>query len=321
MIQNYTEDRGEQKPYSVIIPVDHKNADFVKTVIRFIHRNLLEAEHIYLIANIDLKSAIMKGENAPHDFSFIDEDSLIPGLSFEDIRRCLVARPNMTANFTGWYFQQILKFAFALTDYCGEYYLSWDSDTLPISNLKFFQDGKPLFTAKKEYHKPYFNTMERLIGIGKTAPFSFIAEHTMFRREFVLELIDEINKSVVPGTTWFEKIINACEFEIGNTNLFSEFETYGTFCTVKHPNFYGVQYLNTLRSAAMIRGRHITDTLIDRLSADIDIASFEIYDEMFPFDFDKRKLNWQKRIRKYRRLLSSDGVRKIIRRVKRVFLN
>ena len=318
MIQSYNENKGKQKPYSVVIPVAKKDAKFVSTVVKFVFHNMCEVDHIYLITKFGLFERIERNlQENRNKCTLVDEDKLTPGLSYDFVKQCLLAHPHTNVNSTGWYLQQFLKFAFALSEYCGEYYLTWDSDTLPISKLFFFQDGQPLFTAKKEYHKPYFETLERLIGLKKTAPYSFIAEHVMFRKDFVLELIEEINNSKVEGENWVEKIINACDFQEDGGPYFSEFETYGTFCTVKHPGYYGIQHLNTFRSAAAIRGRHINDYVIEKLAADVDIASFEIHDERFPHDIERRKWVMINRINRLKSVSAGEGIRLIIKKLKK----
>ena len=91
---------------------------------------------------------------------------------------------------------------------------------------------------------------------------------------------------------FFKFIINSCDFVNDKYNLFSEFETYGTFCTVNYPDLYIPRQLNTFRGAGLIRGRHINSFIIDKLSMDLDIASFEESHAMFPW-------NLQYLLRKY----------------------
>ncbi|MEI3192244.1 MAG: DUF6492 family protein [Lachnospiraceae bacterium] len=58
------------------------------------------------------------------------------------------------ASRSGWYFQQFLKFGYAQV--CeDEYYIVWDSDTVPLHPISHFQDGKPVFTKKEEMEPPY----------------------------------------------------------------------------------------------------------------------------------------------------------------------
>lgn len=305
---------NQKKSYDVIIPVDKKNSKFVKNVVKYIRLNLPEANCIYLIANESLFKCL--GGGVDNRCILIDENKMIPELNFSDVHHYLLNNGMLNINTVGWYFQQFLKFGFAFTSYCKEYYLSWDADTLPLSHIHFFENNKPLFTLKKEYHPPYFETLHRLIGLGKAAKYSFVAEHMMFNQKIVHELIEEIKQSKVKGDNWVEKCINACDFN-STSGHFSEFETYGTYCLVYYPEFYGTQFLNTFRSAALIRGRYINDFIIERLAMDVDIASFEIYDAIFPYDFEKRKYLLA---RKIRRLCSSsfkDNVKLICENISR----
>lgn len=270
------------KKYDVIIPVASKDVSFVPQVVLYIRKNLVGVDNIYIItANSNISRLNKKLYNSVRCL-VIDEDKLIDNLSYSRLKKLLY---NVKIA-PGWYFQQFIKLAFGLSSYAHEYYLSWDSDTLPLSNICFFQDDKPLFTIKKEYHKPYFETSKRLIGIGKTYPNSFIAEHMMFNSGIVRELINTIECSDVEGVDWIDKIINACDFS-QSINCFSEFETYGTWCMKRHNGLYGLRQLNTFRSAGMIRGRYPTDRIIERLAFDIDIASFEMQDARFPYN-----INW-----------------------------
>lgn len=305
MIQTYTENIGKQLPYDVVIPTDIKNAKFVGTVVKYIRLNLVDARHIYVIAKKSIFKKIAKHTQG-QDVTLLDENALVEGLSFTDVYRYLTIAGRDNINGVGWYFQQFLKFAFGLSPFCDGYYLTWDSDTLPVSKLHFFQDGQPLFTMKKEYHRPYFDTLVRLLDMDKTSSKSFIAEHMLFNPEFLREMISDIEHSSVKGGNWVEKIVNACDFA-GNSICFSEFETYGTYCTIKHPGFYGEQYLNTFRGAAVIQGRKVDENLIVNLARDVDIASFELNDTRFPHNWEKKKYQWKGYIKRLRSVSFTKG--------------
>ena len=313
MIQSYNENRGQQFPFDVVIPTDEKNSKFVGTVVTHVRRRMPEAGTIYIVTKRILFDKIKRYVH-DDDWQLIDENTMVAGLSFSEVFGYLKKKGCDSVNKVGWYFQQFLKLAFALTSYCKGYYLTWDSDTLPISELHFFQDGQPLFTMKKEYHRPYFNTLQRLIGLDKTSSKSFIAEHMIFKPEFVCEMIEEISQNTLPGKNWVEKIIQACDFDY-EEHCFSEFETYGTFCTVRYPGYYGEQTLNTFRAGSLIRGRYVNDFIIERLSSDVDIASFAIYDAMFPYDLEKRIYIWKSRWKRLTNLSPSQALGLIWRRI------
>ena len=266
--------------FDVLIPVARKDANFVRHTIRYVNENIVGCNKIYIVTNKANfpKLAYTAGIDK---VVLLDENALVPELSFSKVRQFIVSHGE-EVGCTGWYFQQLLKFAFATTDYAKEYYLTWDADTLPLNKIEFFKDGKPLLTKKSEYHKPYFETTQRLLGLGKLADFSFVAEHMLFKVDIVREMIKNIaaNDSL-NGDSWAEKILVACELGRGEGCCFSEFETYGTYCWKYYPNLYATRRLNTFRGAGMIRGRRINDKIIGRLAFDLDTASFEFYDQNY----------------------------------------
>ena len=217
--------------YDIIIPTSANDAPFLPRVITYIRKNLSEANNIYIIANKNIHTGIRKRCN---DVFILNEDELIDGLTFKNIEKKINSIAGANIGRTGWYFQQLLKLAFAQTNYCDKYYLTWDADTLPLSHISFFKEGKPLFTLKKEYNKPYFDTIKRLLGIEKQVQASFIAEHMLLSKELVYKLISSIEKTNIQGNNWIEKILYACEDL--RLSAFSEFETYGNFVIANYPN-------------------------------------------------------------------------------------
>lgn len=278
--------------YDVIIPSSKQDISFLPKVFKYIRINLIDARKIFVITSANNFKKLNK-YLLVYGVELIDENNLCNGLSYSSIDKILKSKGVYTR--TGWHFQQFLKMGFALSKYADEYYLSWDADTLPLSKISFFDsENNPIFTIKKEYHKPYFNTMQNLIGLSKTANFSFIAEHMLFKSSFMKELLSEIEKSSNDGSLWFEKIINA-SVDLAYPG-FSEFETYGTFVWVRYPGYYKTQRLNTFREAGMIKGRWIDDKSIERLSFDLDTASFEMFSNPpFPYNIPNIKATWKRR--------------------------
>lgn len=278
--------------YDVIIPSSKQDISFLPKVFKYIRINLIDARKIFVITSANNFKKLNK-YLLVYGVELIDENNLCNGLSYSSIDKILKSKGVYTR--TGWHFQQFLKMGFALSKYADEYYLSWDADTLPLSKISFFDsENNPIFTIKKEYHKPYFNTMQNLIGLSKTANFSFIAEHMLFKSSFMKELLSEIEKSSNDGGLWFEKIINA-SVDLAYPG-FSEFETYGTFVWVRYPGYYKTQRLNTFREAGMIKGRWIDDKSIERLSFDLDTASFEMFSNPpFPYNIPNIKATWKRR--------------------------
>lgn len=289
--------------YDIIIPCSKYDIEFLPKVTYYIRRNLVDADNIYVITS---KSNFKKLHSLISDVNklkIIDEDTLVDGLTFNTLKSYL-AKFN-ASNRTGWYLQQFLKMGFSISKWCDKYYLSWDADTLALRYIDFFdEESHPLFTRKVEYNEPYFTTMKKLIGYSKTADFSFIAEHMMFKPTIMQELIDSIESSKVAGKTWIEKIINACDCK--DSPSFSEFETYGTYVWNKYPDMYRTQKLNTFRAAGLIKGRLIDKKTIELLAFDMDTASFEQFHvPPFPYSIQHYRDALLKRIDKFKNKIKS----------------
>lgn len=230
---------------------------------------------------------------------FIDENKLVEGLTFSSLQK-VISSHFVYEEKAGWYLQQFLKMGFAESEYAKDYYLIWDSDTIPLHCIPIVSPiGKYYFAAKTEYHKPYFDTMERLLGFGKQVDYSFIAEHMVIDVKYMRELIEKIGDASIDGNYWFEKIINASsKTDVGT---FSEFETYGSFCNKYYPGLFEIRQLRTLREAGMLFGRGVTKSELETLARmGFDTASFEHYDIPFNYRgwvnrFDRRLIqliNW-----------------------------
>lgn len=291
--------------YSIIIPVVFKDYSFLKKSFRYILKNL-DPVRVYIITDSSVAKYLPKQVKNCDICEILDENKIIDGLSYNIVDSIIRVQKRHHTK-AGWYYQQFLKMGFAMSPYCEtDYYLSWDSDTIPLKEIVFFDnDGHPYFTMKSEFHKPYFNTMQRVLSIGKLNPNSYIAEHMMFNKYIMEEMIAKIEKANVCGETWFEKILYSLEPEDVSTFSFSEFETYGTFCHLFHPDLYVERHLNGLRRGGLIQGRFVSERILKDLAEDFDIASFEIYDRP-PFPWGRichfyetwqiKKEHWLKRM-------------------------
>lgn len=272
--------------YNLIIPVVYKDYSFLRKTLRFVQKNL-SATKIFILTDGQMAKYLSKEIRNNPICQIVDENSLLEGLTYQKIYHIIKSQGREHTN-TGWFFQQFLKMGFALSEYCDtEYYLSWDADTIPVRPLDFFTDnGHPYFTMKTEYHKPYFDAIHKLLGLDKSNPRSYIAEHMMFNRNVMREMLGKINQADVKGCVWYEKIMNAVVPEIVSTDSFSEFETYGTYCKTYYPDMYVERQIPGYRLGGLIQGRFVSDRILSRLATDAYVASFEIYDRP-PFPWGK----------------------------------
>lgn len=279
---------------NIVICLATKDFQIVKKVVKFCRIYLqTKEESIFLITKIENKIFFNNSWLQRNLVTIIDEENMIPGLSFSKVKEYLELHFHKGTNvYPGWYLQQFLKMGFALTKNAGNEYLIWDSDTIPLHKLYFKDNAKYLLTVKTENHTPYFNTMQRLLGFGKLCDRSFIAEHMPINTKIMRELINLIEESKVPGRNWFEKIINATSGT--DEQAFSEFETYGNYCFKYHPEIFKTRPLITMRTAGLLYGRGVTNSQLALLSRmEFDTASFELrHIPAFPRNIP----NWTERI-------------------------
>lgn len=273
--------------YDVIIPVAFNDYEFFKKTYSYLIDNL-GANRIFILTDGRLSRFLPKVVKKNSKFVVLDENRIIEGLTYKRVHQMIISLGREHTR-TGWYYQQFLKMAFALSEYCdNDYYMSWDADTVPVKKIAFFNDnGQPYFTMKYEYQKQYFDVMEKLMGFGKTNSMSYIAEHMMFNKNIMRELIQKIDKNNgIPGNNWYEKILNALPPEIVSVNAFSEFETYGTYCGLNYPNLYVERIMNGFRLGSLIQGRFVSNRILNDFSLyDFSVVSFEIYNRPpFPWD-------------------------------------
>lgn len=273
----------------MIIPATYKDYCMLERLIE--HINVcLTPKKIYLIIDTRLKSKAINRLQRCGNICILDENNLIANLNYNKMRNLLIQHQCLNKR-TGWFLQQFLKLGFAKTSFCDtEYYLSWDADTLPLNKVSFFEEDRVLMALKKEKHKPYFDTILNLFGnqVAFNSQ-SFIAEHMMFSRKVVCEMIDNIeNNNDLIGNDWIGKIINATN--PNDLNSFSEFETYGTYCYNYYPKMYKHRNLNTFRKGGYIAGRFVSNKTLNFLSFDLDTISIELGD--FPRYFPMNIICW-----------------------------
>ena len=213
---------------------------------------------------------------------FINENDLI---AFDDVHGIIADKMKpilkgreLPRGITGWYYQQFLKMEYSRL--CeGEYYMSWDGDTVPCKKVVMFNEaGIPYLDLKHEYNELYFTTMGMLIPeLKKFIEPSFISEHMLFNCDIVKRLIYKIESNdTIRGNRFYEKIINCIPLEDIQENGFSEFETYGSFVCLTSPQTYKLREWYSFRLAGeFFDPETISDDDYEWLGRDFDAISFE----------------------------------------------
>ena len=224
------------------------------------------------------------------DVVLIDENEMIPGVTFAALKVIPLAR---FSQGPGWYFQQLLKFQFAFHKPEDDHYLIWDADTVPLRPLEFFDtQGRMLLTKAAEFHPPYFQTYENLLGRPAQREFSFIAQHMLVQKSVLRELLSEIEAHCPGDENWAWKIMRNLGGE--GSNRFSEYETYWHYLKEKYPERAVFRDLPWLRRGASECGRYPSAAALEKIGRDYYFASFED-SENFYRRTGRKVRNWLRR--------------------------
>jgi hypothetical protein len=189
---------------------------------------------------------------------------------------------NKISSQFGWYLQQFIKLAAVAGCKSDEVVLIWDADTVPLKKLVFINEqGRLNYYQGTEHHQPYFETIERLLGLSKKVNFSFIAQCFAIKAEWIQELFDDIEKK--HGQSWELALLDAINFEEGNS--FSEYETLGTFVSEYHAseiNYIQSEWLR-LGNSTIGHPAFLSPDLIDKKLYQYDFVSFEKWDKAKPY--------------------------------------
>lgn len=236
----------------------------------------LPVRTIYFIGNREVGD-MLKKSNLGERFAWIEEDSILPFEKVSNVFKQILGYEDVPRGVVGWYYQQFLKMAYA--GICrDDYYLAWDGDTVPVRMIEMFQDDKPCLDLKREYHEPYFETMEKLFPkLQKVIEKSFISEHMLFKKEIMQRIVAEIEVADhLEGDTFYERILRSVGKEGLTGTGFSEFELYGTYVTVCFPKVYQFRHWTSYRNCGQyFSADDIREEEMDWLGKDFYAITFE----------------------------------------------
>lgn len=269
------------RQYDALIVVTPKDYERVRNQYHRLAANL-PARRIFFVGNEEVGS-LVEASDLGERVGFLNENAI---LSFDAVHKVmaralegLLQGQELPRGITGWYYQQFLKMQYARM--CGDiYYLMWDGDTIPCVPFSMFHEasGTPYLDVKGEYHRKYFDTMARLLpGMRKCIEKSFISEHMLIHCEIMRKLLQDIEANGdIPGNSFWEKIIYSIEAEELQYNSFSEFETYGTYVALRHPEVYRLRNWHSFRYGGVFYSLDtISDSDYEWLGKDFFAISFE----------------------------------------------
>ena len=180
-----------------------------------------------------------------------------------------------------WYLQQLIKLSALEMRPANQNILIWDGDTVPLKTLNFFSaSGNLRYYLGVEKHTPYFDTIERLLGIAKQTPLSFIAQNFPINTSWFRDFCQHIeNKS---NLCWSDAILKAIDFS--KPNSFSEYETLGTFIFSRYKDQVELNERSWQRHGNSLIGsiELLNTRRADKVLSDFDYVSFEKWDRLKP---------------------------------------
>jgi hypothetical protein len=182
----------------------------------------------------------------------------------------------------GWYLQQFIKLSAAACCQKNEVILIWDADTIPLKKLVFIdKQGRLNYYQGTEHHQPYFETIERLLGLSKKVNFSFIAQCFVMKAAWIQDLFHKMEHK--HGKRWELALLDAINFEEGNS--FSEYETLGAYISEFHASEITYTKSKWLRLGNSEIGHpaFLSPDLIDQKLYQYDFVSFEKWDKAKPY--------------------------------------
>lgn len=222
--------------------------------------------------------ALLERERIPQEGDLtLVEDEILNGLTLSRVRDLLQAR-GVDPRRAGWYFKQLVIFAYAGMPKAADRYLVWDADTLPLHEMSFFDEsGRVVFDVAPVLHDAYFETLKNLLGIERQVDYSFIADHMMLEKEIVHALLDRIiGGEVLAGERLAGRALASISDEaLGGGSGFSEYETYGNFAVAYFPERFSTRMSSRTRMGSSFFGLPPSTEGLFALSRKYSWANFE----------------------------------------------
>ena len=137
----------------------------------------------------------------------------------------------------GSYFSSLIKLAALSEGHPDDAVLMWDSDMIPIKKLDFERNDQLFFYQSDEFHKPYFDVIEKISGLKKISQTSFVVGCLPCRAKHFHAFVADIEKN--KNLKWYQIIIDAIDTTepyFSTTPQLSEHEMMRTYILKNFPD-------------------------------------------------------------------------------------
>lgn len=204
------------EPYEIFIPCAPKDFNKLKFLIASLRQNLG--------GWTCLRLCVPRGSIVPNDvmdsFESIHFDSDILDVDLGRIKH----RPN-------WQMQQMLKLFQDVTEH--DLFMTIDSDVIINRPLPMFEeDGRRIiWMGHEQNHRPYFEFQERMLGLPRVYPHTFISDTNFFSKKLISEMLAGSGYTI-------ESFIEKSFSVIGPDCYMGEPEIWGQYVHKHHPEKY-----------------------------------------------------------------------------------
>lgn len=210
-----------RKKVDVVIPTVSKDFVLLKLVLTSLENLVQDINKIYIVApEKEELLEFCKNNNC----IFVNEKSVL-GFGKDKITYLINGMDR-----SGWMFQQLLKLSGEkFTEL--EDYIVIDSDTVFSDKNSFYEDGKYIFFANEEWHKPYFESFKFFFGYNAPTRLSLTSHMMIFNHGYLIKLKNELEEK--HGRTWYDVYIST--LESGEPSCVSDYETYSNWVIYNYP--------------------------------------------------------------------------------------
>ncbi|MDE6382904.1 MAG: hypothetical protein K2K79_00975 [Paramuribaculum sp.] len=243
-------------PVDIVITAIEKDIDVLPRCVEGVRRCVPHTiAALYLVAP---DTEVMRSIALELGMEFVDERAVL-GFGPKDLH--IITADGQDRS--GWMYQQLLKLAGTIGS--SPHFLVIDADHILLRPHTFVdQQGRTVMYRSSEYHRPYYGAMQRLLGIAREEPLSYVAHKMMFDRRRLAQMRADIESR--SGKKWYQAIID--QLDLAGPSPFSEYETYGHYLRADEKISLPWRQ-KTLRKAASVPDYQ---TLVDRYGRKLSIT-------------------------------------------------
>jgi hypothetical protein len=113
-----------------------------------------------------------------------------------------------------------------------------DADTVLVRPQVFERNGRVVFNYSDEYHRPYFDAYELLLGEAAVCPVSFTSHHMLYDASILAEL--KAKMETIHGCAWPQAILRCIDRT--QPSAVSDYDNYGQYVFLHHPGTMAMEY-------------------------------------------------------------------------------